>query len=242
MNDKRLVRLNADVVEVLTAAGKVLPVRLADISDAQQGWPRGSSGEGGGSRSVIWCETHEREVERCHREDELCDGVPIAVSGDPAGEAAMRPDRAAADRARLEELLKSMGRQAGQVLDILARYTPRQATEKEKRETLKANQREAGCESCARTEVSRGVPRWEPVYRRTLVDDAATDLCRWCWEWHRSLGSLPPTVQLEAHHRGQRVVRPQPQKPDCEFCKDEGEVVDGHGELSPCVCRMRSAS
>lgn len=207
MNDKRLVQLNADVVEVLTIAGKVLRVRLADIADAQQGWPRGSAGDGGGSRSVIWCEDHEREVERCHRDDELCDGVPISVSGDPAGEAAMRPDRAAADRARLEELLKSMGRQAGQVLDILARYTPRQATDKEKRDTLQANEREEGCSSCARTQVTRGVQRWEPVYRATVIDNEKHPLCRWCWEWLRSTGELPTLAQVEQHHRGLRVRR-----------------------------------
>ena len=217
VKDAVLRRELREAVVWLTIADRVAKHRLEDIGRAQHG--PSSGGEGGGS----------------------------PTNSDPTGDAALRLDRAAQDRAALEDEIRTIHRLAKGVLGTLTRYEPRPATAKEKRETLLANQRDAGCASCARTEVSRGVVRWEPIYAVRKIDDEETPLCRWCWEWHRASGELPPIRQLEAHHRGQRVSKPVERPPAknravCEFCRGEGEVVDGHGELSPCVCRMRSAS
>ena len=170
MNDRRLARLLADAVELLDRAHGVLPDRLVDITDAMNGWPSGGSGGSG------------------------------STSADLVGDAAIRPDRARSDRDSLERALVSIGRQAEDVVNLLARYTPRLASDRERAETVAANERTDGCASCARLEVAKGVRRWEPAARG--------ELCRWCNDWRRQTGAVPSKDELEAHHRGVRVRRP----------------------------------
>lgn len=208
MKDVELRRRWAEAVWLLSKADGVFKERLRDIRNAQRG-PAARGGDGiGGTRSVIWCDHHQREVERCHREDESCTGVPVVVSGDPTGEAAVGFDPVESDRAELDHAVREIRRLAEIVVGTMARYTPRQATDKERRETLRANEREQTCESCARAEVSRGVHRAEPARCRVVLPDGtAGELCRWCADFLRSQGALPSRSQLDAHHRGQKVRR-----------------------------------
>ena len=91
-------------------------------------------------------------------------------------------------------------RQCDELAQILARYAPRPATPREVLETLGDDERSGRCVSCARTCVARGVARWEPAHRG--------DLCRWCYDWRRRTGQVPPLAALDRHHRGIRDRRP----------------------------------
>lgn len=83
--------------------------------------------------------------------------------------------------------------------DLALRWLPRPATAKERAETERANDPDAkGCVSCARTDVAKGVKRWEPIARG--------DLCWWCYDWKRKTGTAPPLEKLVAHHDGKRVM------------------------------------
>jgi len=124
-------------------------------------------------------------------------GWPMPSVSDPTGEAALRPDRAYRD---LVELDKQLGRAHAAVehaLRILSAHTPRPSTEAERRKVEVGNT--PGCESCARTEVAKGVRRWEPIYRQ--------ELCSWCWQWERDTGRRPTDAELAAHHDGKRLTR-----------------------------------
>lgn len=204
MNDRRLSRLLADAIELLDRAAPVLPQRLADMDAALNGHPRsGALDSVGGRGKTTFCEVHQRE--RC----ECGAGTPFANLSDPTGEAGIRPDRAAQDRAKLEAALRSIGRQAEEVVRLLGKYQPRQATEKERLATLAHNEREDACASCARLEVAKGVARWEPASRSVrMLDGSRQPLCAWCRQWLAEVSRLPSVAELEAHHRGQRVKRP----------------------------------
>lgn len=178
MNDRRLSRLLADAIELLDRAQPVLGDRLVDITDAMNGWPSG--GDGASSSGIT----------------------------DSTGNSAIRPDRAKSDRASLESALVSIGRQASDIVYLLARYTPRPASDRERGETLSDNERSDGCSSCARLEVSKGVTRWEPASRSVTIGEAKIPLCEWCRSWVRQVGDIPKVSELEAHHKGVRVRRP----------------------------------
>lgn len=59
--------------------------------------------------------------------------------------------------------------------------------------------REPGCRSCARTE-QRGQSRigghFAPVYAKS----EKRGLCRWCWDFERAEGELPPVQACEIYH------------------------------------------
>lgn len=167
MKDSRARRLLAEAIELLDRCEPVLGDRLQDITGAMNGYPAG--GEGGGGQSP----------------------------SDRTGNAAIRPDRARTDRNRLESILESIASQSSELVYLLARYTPRPASDKERAQTLADNERSDSCASCRRLEVAKGVARWEPVFRG--------DLCRWCYDWRRETGDVPSVPTLQAHHRGVRV-------------------------------------
>lgn len=127
------------------------------------------------------------------------DRVTASGTSDPTGNAAIqRRNMAETDhklvRARSRDLLELVyGMEK-----VAASYTPRPATDKERREVDGAN--DPGCTSCARTEVRQGLARWEPVHKDKL--------CRFCYQYRRDTGLCPTEAQLYAHHSGQRVKRP----------------------------------
>jgi len=190
---------------------------LQRIHDAQAGHPKAASYDTvgypteGRSRPP-WCWRHERPVTLCHRDGHQCDGEAIDVT-DPTGEAAIAPDPAAADLKALDSLLPRMRNQAELVAAILAKWTPRPISDAEREQLDKANNPDPGCESCARLEISEGVPRWEPPMTKTptTVKGNLTQprwLCWWCWRWVSSTGKLPPTTILRAHHEGKTIRVP----------------------------------
>ena len=129
------------------------------------------------------------------------DGWRRAIS-DPTGNAAIRPDRAAESRKKVEQSLKSIAHQVKLIeLEVAAWGEPRPATEYERKLVSKSNERaDPGCVSCSRVEVAYGVDRWEPVFRGVL--------CRWCYEWERMVGRPATVDELTRHHNGQQIRRP----------------------------------
>lgn len=200
MNDRRVARLLGDITELLDRAAVVLPERLRDMSDASMAWPPGrgfDSAAGSGFTNVTFCEVHERQFCPCGQ------GTPYPAVADRTGEAATQPDRAAADRAALVDALRSMGRDAARVVRILERYTPRAATDGERRATLAVNERDESCRSCAR------IGSWSPSHRRVEVPSGGQVwVCRWCYDWAREQGEAPSPSVLALHHQGKTVRRP----------------------------------
>ena len=131
------------------------------------------------------------------------DKVTASGTSDPTGNAAMQ--RAVAEghhkllRARVRDLVDL----AVAVEKLAVSYTPRPATDKERREVDSAN--DPGCVECARTYVADGVARWEPVH---VTATGKLSTCRWCYEWERSTGRKPTLGELEQHHSGRKVKRP----------------------------------
>jgi hypothetical protein len=186
--------------ESLDRVATVLVARLADMTEAQNGWPASAGWDTTRRGGAHWCWDHERDVFECHRLGASCDGEVVASPGDRTGEAALRKDRAAAHRREVERLIAAVLRDGRRLEQLVGLYSPRPASEAERRATLADNDREAGCRSCVRVEVSKGIARWEPVFR--------DDLCRWCYDWRRETGAVPSPAELDRHHRGERIRRP----------------------------------
>jgi hypothetical protein len=143
------------------------------------------------------------------------DKVTASGTSDPTARAALQPDPAATDLARFDAALELSRTALTRAADILRQWTPRHPTDLERHRMATTN--EPHCESCARTEAAKGIPRWEPplTTERTTVAGSLTEpawLCRWCYD-HAARTGLRPTVQeLEQHHEGRRVRCPHPDR------------------------------
>lgn len=220
MNDRRLREVWDSMSEDLDFLGLDLQAErydvhgnaekggvLAAMRDAMHGWPKAQSYDRGGRRDTVWCDEHERELHRCHAERLDCAGAVITRPSDSTGDAAVLHDRASADRREHEADLLLIARAVRRMTDRSRRYRARSATEPERRNT--SNDNDTGCDSCSRIEVVKGVRRWEPVFRNTVLSDSTpASLCSWCYGFTRDTGRLPDRNELEAHHRGERVKRP----------------------------------
>jgi hypothetical protein len=147
------------------------------------------------------------------------DGDKVTASGtsDPTANAALQPDPAATDLARLDACLDVARRSLIRAADILRQWTPRHPTDLERHRMATTN--EPHCESCARTEAAKGVPRWEPplTVERTTVAGTLNEpqwLCRWCYDHTTRTGVRPTVDELEQHHEGRRVRCPHPDRKD----------------------------
>lgn len=181
----------ADVIALVTRLNGLLtrPDMRDHMNVAQRlrssynGWPAGS---GEGPSSVL--------------DDQ---GTPMPSISDPTGEAALRPDKARDAETQIARHLTAARRALDQAYAEAARWTLRDATAYDAGQTSGG---EDGCESCARIRGPRTARWWNPLYRTTtLADGARIGLCRWCFDWSRRTGSLPPKDQLEAHRDGKRI-------------------------------------
>jgi hypothetical protein len=143
------------------------------------------------------------------------DGDKITATGtsDPTASAALRPDTAARDLSELQTSLARARQNLERALAIVNTYTPRPPNALERQRMADAN--EPHCESCARIEVAKGIPRWEPplTQERSTVGDRLTEphwLCRWCYDHVTQTGTKPNTDELDQHHSGARVRCPHP--------------------------------
>lgn len=212
MKDTQLRRTLTDGLELWDRAVTAITTSdvLNRIHDQQAtGLVTGSSGHSG-SRTVMWCWTHSRELHQCHRDPDCDHGACRAESiaaNDPTGEAAVRPDRASDhldELARLADRLRSDGER---ITKILASYQRRPADERERRDSADGD---PGCRSCARVS-PHGSPLWSPVHRTPVIDGDTWPLCRWCYEWlsGRSAAGRLPTRDEVAYYADHGKRPPQ---------------------------------
>lgn len=143
------------------------------------------------------------------------DRVSASGTSDPTGNAAMRADRAAQDRKRLDDILHRIRRDSYDALTILTQYQPRQANDHERART--AHDNDPHCESCARLEIAKGVTWWVEAHtqeRTTVADqlDQPMWLCRWCYDHVLSRGCKPNEDEVEQHRDGKRIRCPHPER------------------------------
>lgn len=203
MNDRERCRKADDLALLAAAIGSTLTQRDTEgrtvidrIRDAMAGQP--------GAQAL----QSDRTTGFTTVSDE--DGFPVPSVSDPTGEAAIRFDRARHDLRQLDRLLQQAHRAVDDIRRLVHTYTPRPATECERRQVEQDN--DPGCQSCSRTEVTRGVARWEPVWKANRnpggVLTNPLDLCAWCYRWVETVGRLPTPDELALHHSGKRVKRP----------------------------------
>lgn len=137
--------------------------------------------------------------------------------GDPTGEAAVTNiDVPGRDLHRGDMLLARISRDVAELRRLYSAYgPPRAAGEAERAALARKNDRgEPGCDSCARTEVAKGVPRWvapDPKWKAPTDMDGRLAkpmwLCRWCYDRVGLWGRLPSVAELELlHEKGPRAV------------------------------------
>lgn len=146
------------------------------------------------------------------------DGRPVPSVSDPTGETVVnyltsrrRGDPARLDLDALDRALRTAQAQLDKATSILATYTPRTANAADRRHLEETNTPEQrGCESCARTEVAKGVARWTPIHMESTVKgnlNREWALCRWCYDWVLTTGALPTEMIVAAHHAGKKITR-----------------------------------
>lgn len=116
---------------------------------------------------------------------------------DPTGEAAIRSTQASDDLRRLDRKAAHVAKVADEIWRLIDAWSPRAASTLERAATS-STKADPGCTSCERLLSSPGQKRWEPIYRGTL--------CRWCHDWRRARGGIPPLTVLADHHDGKRVT------------------------------------
>ena len=204
----RQIEESADLLTRLTAA---VPLRWPALVDALAGQPGAQdySGNPGGPGSVVVCDAHDRDISECQAADLFCTGHPIPARTDPTANAGVRGDPAGRDIAEFRKAAARILRDADVMARILERYQTRPANDYERSLTTVevVGNDDPGCVSCARLEVAKGVPRWEPAEQGAKIDGEVVRLCRWCRSWWGTSGTLPSRDILERHHRGERIKR-----------------------------------
>ena len=193
---------------------------LSRMVDSQNGHPKAACWDNGPKSDEPWCMVHERNVTDCHAADMVCFGVPLSGPSDPTGEAGIRSDTAAVDLKNLKKALHRMVNDASLIVNILAAYTPRPATEHERSRTADIN--DPHCESCSTIDIAKGVPWWvEPrTKERSTIDGRlpkAMWLCAWCTDHVRNTGTdesgiLPSKEEVEQHRAGVRIRCAHPRR------------------------------
>ena len=175
-----------------------LLVIMGQARDGHPGAQRYDTPHTSGHTSILFCERHEQDACECGQST-----VYPSVS-DPTGEVAVRlahhHDQARVDIDAAHQLRRLVLKAAriAERLDIS--WKPHDASAYQRL----TNASSPGCRSCSRLQVQladgSNVPRWSEVWR--------DHLCRWCSDWRRRAGGLPPVDKLEAHHAGTRVMVP----------------------------------
>lgn len=186
---------------------------LSRLQDSMNGHPKAACWDNGPKSDEPWCMIHERNVVDCHADDLICFGVPLSGPSDPTGEAGIRSDTAAVDLKNLKKALHRMVNDASLIVNILATYTPRPATEHERSRT--ADQNDPHCESCERIHISKNVPWWvEPRTKERSTIGGKLSKAMWCCDWCENhvvqTGVIPSEEEVEQHRAGKRIVCKHP--------------------------------
>lgn len=172
-----------------------LPCTLRAMRDAMAGQPGAQSYDNpvvGGHRTVL--------------DDE---GIPMPALSDPTGEAAVTAaqgqDQASIDHRDTLKDIHAVAVIFDRMTTRFARYQPRSATDKERRETERANDPTArGCELCQRA------GHWHPPFTDKPTDvagvlDEPYLLCEWHWRFVRKMGRLTTEQETAAYVSGRPV-------------------------------------
>ena len=185
---------------------------LGRVRESMNGWPRSGrlDGQRGGQRSEDVTMPYATG-DAIRPAVQVLTNVPVPRN-DPTGEAAIRPDPAKADWDTLAKGITRIAREADKLLDLAARYKPRDPNAIEVLEEAVD-----GCVSCARVPgpghvglpKAKQVPFFSEVYARPkLADGSELDLCRYCYDGctdgARWTGQIPPVGAVEAHRDGRK--------------------------------------
>ena len=130
------------------------------------------------------------------------------TTSDPTADAAIRPDRAAASRRKVERDLRAAANIVANLERELVHWgEPRPATDYERRLVEQGNVKpEPGCVSCAKHTTANGTPRWSMQSRTVTVNGDKVRVCGTCHEWHTLTGELPPAEFLDALDRNDQAT------------------------------------
>jgi len=189
-----------DLVRVSHQLGELLG-RITAGRDGAPGAQRYDTPRTSGHTSVKYCETHQQDFCPCGEAT-----VYPSVS-DPTGETAVRlaarADQARRDLDVFHDAIRQVRHGRDKLLRLHGAWLPHPANDIE-RKMAGDTDPGPGCRSCARLTVSMRdgarITRWEPVHLDVL--------CRWCYDWRRKVGGVPPVEKLQDHHDGKRVTVP----------------------------------
>lgn len=127
---------------------------------------------------------------------------------DPTGQAATTPSAARRDEQRLDELLRSIARQTGEVAKIAAKYAVDLPLKAQELAELK-RQGEPGCEVVGQVQRDNGEPYWEPVKSTTSLGGTLPRSYRlgdWALTFAKRNGRVPTQAEAAIHCAGGRVM------------------------------------
>lgn len=181
------------------------------LREMQPGYPNG--GSSGGQSKVCEACNGKGSFEGDLGLAELCEecqgrGYLMDTYDSSTQAAALNPDKARRDLAKLDRLIRRSRSNAEELYDLTEDWL--MTTDGQPVGTV-----EPGCRSCARLKVTiRGkeVPRWEPrreLSRKTVEGKQIVNYslyCEWCEDWVNGEDEPPPFRVLEAHHDGKRIT------------------------------------
>ena len=155
--------------------------------------------------TVHWCDTHEVEVNACHKRGRDCRGVPLSGPSDPTGEAAVVTTQGMISLRVIDNACQVI---ATAVQEILGELRAWQLIPEDKARTMTDGQDEdenaVWCECCARAGKKVPPHGQSPRTCNGRLEQAMW-LCGWCEKWVQRTGSAPSLMVSEAHCSGAKV-------------------------------------
>ncbi len=158
--------------------------------------------------TTVWCDTHEQEVQRCHKAEHTCLGIPLPKVTDPTGD-----DTTAmlvlADARDARAQMRAVHHATNFLVKLIGRYTA-DAGPTERDEVERENQPKCerhlryGYDVPARARSGTRVRRPDGSY--VLADPRR--LCRWCTDATLTLDRLPLEREIHDNAAGKRLRVP----------------------------------
>lgn len=186
----RLIDLAHEVAESATRVDNALLGRLASLVASTPGLR--AAAYDAERTSPLWCWDHERDLAHCRRAGLPCDGESIA-SHDSTGDAAAQR---AADVIAIGTELVNAYRALEHLTRLLARYPEYQPATPAEPPGAKRPAPAGACRSCWR----------DDEHYEEIAVGQYRDWCRWCGDFRRVHGWLPPVELLRKRHQGQRIT------------------------------------
>lgn len=163
-------------IETIDLARTALPGAIDRARDARRGYP--GSGFGGGGSST-------------------------GEHSDPTAAAAMQPDHGGDAMRILDDITRRHHAVAQEMYAWVTQWSDRSPSPKAQRETEAANTHVPECQHHRAT-----IDGHEPLHVHGTAAGVLPDpmaLCRWCWDYTRTQGTLPPKRVLVDRAGGKRI-------------------------------------